>query len=341
MTPRLVGVLGVAAALSAGLAAAAWMGNNPAVSSAVGAGERLLPGLVEQANAVAEITVTSASGAITARRADGRWVLAESGYPADPEKIGRLIVQLAQLTRLEPKTDNPEKYALLQVEAPDREGARSRLVTLKGADGGVLAEAILGKPAAGRVGGGREAQYARLPSEPASWLVQGAADPKPEFGAFADTRLLTLAGGDIRSATFRKPGEETPVEIRKAEPAADGQAQYEVANLPEGGKLRNAADARHAATDLARVDILDARPRKDGVTPAAEVEAETESGMKLRFRLVEEVGKPWLSIDVLEPGSDQAAADALAAKADGWEFAVSDHKARQFRKSLADLVEGP
>jgi len=339
MTPRFVAGLAVAAMLSAGIAAAAYIQNHRSPSTA-GAGERLLPDLVQKANEVAEITVTSASGSLALRAKDGEWVIADSGYPADRGKVADLVVQLAQLTRIEPKTDNPGKYALLEVEAPDKPTAKGRLVTLKDAGGATIGEVILGKHATGQTVAGRDAQYVRFPSEPASWLVQGAVDAGPEIGSFADTTLLSLAGADIVAARFRQP-DGAALEIRRGPKGEDGSTTYEVANLPEGAKLKTEADARSAVMDLASVSFIGVRPRKAESPTSSEVEVETEKGLKLGFKLVEEGGKPWLSVDVLAPGSDQTAADAIAAKVKGWEFQVTDTKAKQLKRTLADLVQSP
>lgn len=338
MTPRFVAGLAVAAAMSAGIATAAYISNHTSVVVS-GAGERLLPELVRRANDVAEVSLASASDSITLKARDGQWVVDGSGYPVDRTKLQNILVELARMTKLESKTDNPTKYALLEVDAPAAEGAKGRLLTLKDTNGNTIGEIVLGKPAVGLAGAGGKAQYARIPSEARSWLIQGEIDVKPEIASFADTRLLSLTGFDITAARFRHPG-SLALEIKQAGKAEDGTTKYEVMNLPEGAKLKDQSAARHAATDLASIEFTDVRPRKAGVPSKAEVEIETAKGMKLGFKLVEDQGKSWLTLDVLQPGSDKAAADALAAKSK-WEFALSEHKAKQFQKTLADLVNAP
>ena len=62
-----------------------------------------------------------------------------------PDKVRALVVALADMRLIEAKTSMPERYARLEVEDPEPEDAKSRLVRVESADGTVLAEVILGK----------------------------------------------------------------------------------------------------------------------------------------------------------------------------------------------------
>ena len=336
MRPRGVLILAVVAVCVA-LAAWAYTANNRGIVASGHAGQRLFPELVAKANDIAEVTLKGADGAFTVKAKDGAWTT-ESGYPASREKIARIVVGLAGMTRVEPKTDNPSKYPLLEVDAPDKPDAKGRLLTVKDAKGATLAEVILGKSASDQIGGGKAAQYARLPSEPASWLVEGRVDARPTPDSFVDTAVLSLDREAVEAARFIRP-DGSVLELRKTGKTGDGQSKYEVAGLPAGAKLKSEADPRFAATDLATLDFTDVRPAKDMASPASKVELDMAKGLKLGFGLTEEDAKAWVTVSVLASGEDKAAADAIAARTKGWEFQVSDYKAKQFKKTLADLIE--
>ncbi|MGE0214096.1 MAG: DUF4340 domain-containing protein [Parvibaculaceae bacterium] len=337
MRPRSVLLLAVAALVSVALAVWAYSANNRIVVSSADTGERLFPALVEKANDVAEVTLKGADGSFTVKAKDGKWTIA-SGYPASQEKITRIVVELARMVRVEPKTDNPAKYPLLEVDAPDKPDAKGRLLTVKDAKGATLAEVILGKTATGGIGGGKDAQYVRLPSEPASWLVEGRVDARAALDSFVDTSILSLDREAVAAARFIHP-DGSVLELKKTGKTEDGQSKYEITGLPAGAKLKSESEASFAATDIAVLEFTDVRPGKDMATPAARAELEMEKGLKLGFGLTEDAGKAWVSVSVLSPGEDKAAADAITAKTKGWEFQVGDYKAKQFKKTLGDLTE--
>lgn len=337
MTPRIVAGLAVVAALSVGAAAWSYRAGHPNLAVA-GVGERLLPELVERVNDVAEITVAQGERSLTVKAEGDGWVVADSGFPASSEKVRRALVGLARLSRLEPKTAIPAKYALIEVDGPGTAEAKGRLVTLKDAAGATVAAVVLGKPAAGRAGPGQEAQYARLADEARSWLVAGRVDAAPELRQWADTTLLSLNVDTVAAARFRHPDGEV-VEVKKTGNTDHGAAKFEIVDLPEGKKPKSDITVRYAATDLANIEFVDVRRRKDDRQPVSEAELETDQGLKLGFSLVEEDGRGWLAIRVLDKGKDAETADAIASKAEGWEFALADYKAKQFQKRLSDLVE--
>jgi hypothetical protein len=337
MSARVVLVLAVVAVLSVAAAVASYRSTHQGLSTA-GAGERLLPELVQKANDVAEITVTEAGKSLSLKAQGEGWVVSDTGFPVARGKLVEAVVGLAGMSRLEPKTANPKKYALIEVDAPGTEGAKGRLYSLKDAKGGVVAEVILGKAAPGRAGAGKDGQYVRLPKEAQSWLVAGRVDAGPELKDWADTSLLSLGMDKMAAARFKQP-DGTTLQVKKTGKAEGGGDKFEITGLPAGKKVKNENDVRYAATDLATVEFTDVRPAKAGAAQAAEGELETDKGMKLGFKLVEEGGKAWLALNVVAPGPDKEAADKIAAKVKGWEFQVSEHKAKQFKKRLADLVE--
>lgn len=337
MTPRIVAGLAVVAALSVGAAVWSYRASHATLAVA-GMGERLLPELVERVNDVAEITMSQGERTLTVKAAGDGWVVAESGFPASSEKVRRALVGLARLSRIEPKTAVEAKYPLIEVDAPGDAEARGRLVTLRDASGATLAAVVLGKPATGQAGAGQEAQYARLADEARSWLVAGRVDVAPELKQWADTTLLSLNVDTVAAARFRHADGEA-IEVKKIGKTDQGAAEFEVVDLPEGKKPKSDVTVRYAATDLANIEFIDVRRLKDDRQAVSEAELETDQGLKLGFSLVEEDGQGWLALRVLDKGEDAATADAIAEKAEGWEFALAEYKAKQFKKRLSDLLE--
>ena len=146
MNPKVFLVL-AAITLATTVAATFAVLSQPAVTTLQLVDEPAFPALRENPDAVAKLVVATPEGTITLVRETGaRWAALERfGYPVDRKRVRELVVALADMRLIERKTAQPERYARLQVEAPDAEGAQSQLVRLESADGKVLAEAIIGK----------------------------------------------------------------------------------------------------------------------------------------------------------------------------------------------------
>lgn len=137
-------------------------------------GQRLLPDLAKRLNDVAEVQVRSGEQTVTLTRRDNRWLIAErSNFPADPGKVRALLLGIANLTIVEPKTNNAELLSQLGLEDPTAAGAQSMLVTLKDGQGNALAAVVFGKDRPGKGSLDRTERYARRADSDQAWLVEG------------------------------------------------------------------------------------------------------------------------------------------------------------------------
>ena len=337
MTPRLVAVLGLVAAVSLAGAAWQWQATHPSVVVA-GAGERLLPGLVEEANAVAAITVASGADSITVERAGDGFRVRGSGYPIDAARVRKAIVGAMELARYEPKTRNPAKHAAIRVADPAAEGATSRLLTLTGEDGRVLGSVILGRAVPGGFGGGRDAQYVRLPGDDQAWLASGMVEAGPRLADWVTADVVRLNVDLVVRATIRHADGEV-LAVKRTGVTEQGTAKFEIEGLAPDSKVKSELGVRYTATDLANVAFEDVRPAAATGSRVSEATLEMADGLTLVYTLTEDEGRHWLAVSVAAPGLDEAAAKAIGERASGWQFSLSDYKAKQFRKRLAELLE--
>src|SRR5438094_432538 len=68
-------------------------------------GERAFPALGPKLGDVASVAVTRNGSAMTLIRDGDSWLVSEKGnYPANPAKISQLVLAMADLTLVEPKT---------------------------------------------------------------------------------------------------------------------------------------------------------------------------------------------------------------------------------------------
>src|SRR5947207_13700371 len=119
------------------------------------AGERALPGLAAKLGDLAWVGLSRRPTKIDFAAVNGSWAVVEKGnYPAAPDKMRRLLLGLADLSLVEPKTERPELFARLDLDDPGN--GKSTLVALQDRGGKRIAELVVGKTRHDRLGGGND-----------------------------------------------------------------------------------------------------------------------------------------------------------------------------------------
>src|SRR5207237_8068860 len=93
------------------------------------------PALAAKLGDIASVTVSREGTTMTFIRDGDSWLVAEKGnYPANAAKVSQIVRAMADLTLIEPKTQNPDLYPRLEVEDPGN--GKSALVAVKDKSGG-------------------------------------------------------------------------------------------------------------------------------------------------------------------------------------------------------------
>src|SRR6266404_4455705 len=107
-------------------------------------GERALPRLDAKLGDLTWIRLSRGATKMDFAAVGGRWVIVDKGnYPAAAGKLRQLLLGLADLTLVEPKTERPELFARLDLDEPST--ANSTAVTLQDRTGQTVAGLIVGK----------------------------------------------------------------------------------------------------------------------------------------------------------------------------------------------------
>lgn len=252
-------------------------------SSAIpGQGEPLFPELMAQINDARQVSGISGDGSFTIKRRDNGWVVEEkSNYPADADKVHRLLLGTAQLTRIEPKTRKPELYAQLGVEDVDADGSQSLKFTLKNAGGDELADFILGtrRPATGNPN--LSEYFVRVPGNPQTWLVEGKLPDDKNPINWVDREILELDSKRVRAVrvTHANGGE---IIVRRPDPSAD---DFELVGLPKGAQIKDVYAVNGIGNGLTNLSLDDVKSasaiRQDKKKAAMSVEITTFDGLRV------------------------------------------------------------
>src|ERR1039458_1716824 len=157
-------------------------------------------------------------------------------------------------------SDSPLDHAKYGVVDPLDEKAsgltgRGKRVTLRDANGGILADFILGKPVEGKPG----YRYGRVPGQKRTYAVKTDADPSARFADWVNAGLLRIASASIRKVTVNR---------YNIDPGAGRMSNQETTVLTQDKGEWNAAGERlnlpavHAmAAALDGLKIVDVRPK--------------------------------------------------------------------------------
>lgn len=163
----------------------------------------LLPALSDRFSDVASIDVTfglgmSGTQTVSIRRQNDKWVLpSRQNYPANQELVNEVVLNLAAIEKIAPRTAIPKWHSRLGLTHPEKLGAAIRF-ELRDASGQLVAGVLLGKPEASEVEQKQAIQQIGLPQsnfyireidQDQTWLARGRLPRNKDFAAWIDADL--------------------------------------------------------------------------------------------------------------------------------------------------------
>ena len=331
MTPRFVAIGAIVTAATV-VAAAVAVGTQPSMMRVELTDAPAFPQLRDNPNALATITITAPSETFTLVRggAGDDWSIRERhGYPAEGDGIRELVATLAGMRLVEAKTARPDRFARLEVEDPNVEGATSRAVRLEAEDGDVVAEAVIGKRVHAFTGGREAGTYLRRPGDGHAWLASGSLEVATNPTSWLQNYILDVPADTVQMIRV-SPSDGEAYEVSRE--SAD--AEFAVSPVPEGRRPAASAVRRLAAAfaDLELEDVSAA----DSVslpTDAARVTVETFDGLRVSARVGHDGGRTWALFATDGPATE------LSERLKPWAFGLTTSKAAALAPSLESLLE--
>jgi hypothetical protein len=336
MQRRTFNLLLAGAAVSAAAAGLAVATGDRAVSRP-SSGERAIPGLADQLGELTRMRISRGPMTINFATTRGYWnVVEKGGYPAAEGRVRKLLVALAELELVEPKTGRAELLPRLDLDDPAN--GKSTLVALQDHGGAQIAEWIIGRRRPSTLGannpGGDAGVYVRKANTDQAWLARGALDLSGDVLSWVDRRIIDLPAARIASIVLTAP-DGTAVVLTRASP--DGA--FTIEGSPAGPDPANAAALAGA---LAALDLDDVKPEAELPIPAdgaATAAFTTFDGLIVGARLSPPGASDWLALDATGSGEQQAGATTLNDKLARWSYRIPAARAKLLRATLADLQQ--
>ena len=273
-------------------------------------GETVFPALLEQVNSVVRVRVTGNEGVFTLARDGDEWVVQEKErYAADPDRVHRLLLGAAGMTRVEPKTGNPELYPKLWLEDPSGEDAKSVQFVLEDASGAELASWVLGDRRPSKSDASRTELYIRVAGDPMAWLAEGSVPGGPTIIDWLDRHVARIDRERLRTVEVVH-ADGTVVAVDRSAPT---DSDFVLRDVPTGRE----ADSQYRINDIGRfLEDL----RFEDVAPSSSldfagsvdkrVKVTTFDGLRVHLETVMREGEAWAK---LRAEVDETLADAAEA----------------------------
>jgi hypothetical protein len=326
--------LAAAAAVITALAIAA-VATGDRQASSTPANRPAFPALAGELGEVASVALERKGLAATFLRWGNHWFVAQKGnYPAATGKLRQIVLSLADMRLVEPKTRLADLYPRLEVEDPG--SGPATLVAVADRSGKDLARLIVGKRRFDRLGEGHDGVYVRRPGDAQSWLASGDLDLSGDLASWLDRQIVDIPDGRIAKVSLTEPN-GTRLVLSRAKP--DGQ--FAVEGAPASTKFKSDTATNEPAMALETLDLDDVAPAAKMPVPSGGVAAAsytTFDGLTIDLRLDEKDKTDWIAVAATGSGKAAAEANKIATRVKGWSYAIPSYKAAMIKTRLADLV---
>lgn len=307
------------------------------------AGRVFLTGMMGKINQISEIVITENTSKTHLNLKGGHWVVDEkSGYVADFSKVKTLLLGLAELKTIEPKTAKPENYGKLGVQGAHILGSSvSKQIDLLDKAGNLQYSLIVGKEKPARSPSGLAAIYVRKPTEAKAWLVSGKLQLPRKQTEWLDHKIIDIPPQEIMSVEVNQPGQDL---LRVSKNKASDK-NFVVEGLPLNAVMKSESEANSLSGALQNLMFIDVLPRgkfQANVKDITTVTFQTFDGWRLAAKLLEKDGKSFVWFDVIRdaksenPSIQRAALTALFPL---WVYEIHVSNVNVFVKTLSDLIQ--
>jgi uncharacterized protein DUF4340 len=299
-------------------------------------GARALPALAARLGEVASVGLARSDLTLTFVRDGDSWLVVDKGnYPAAAAKVRQIVLAMADLTLVEPKTQQPDLYSRIEVEDPGK--GKSTLVSLKDKSGAMIAELIVGKRRYDRLGAGNDGVYVRKPGDARAWLARGSLEFSGQLSSWLDRRILDIPEKRIAKVTLTET-DGSKLVLERPGP----EAKFAVADAPADAKFKSDTATGEPAMMLETLDLDDVKPAAEMPVPDKDVVTgafTTFDGLTVDLRLIERDDKNWIAVSATGSGAAEADAKQIDDRLSRWTYAVPTYKAKLLKTKLADLLE--
>lgn len=246
--------------------------------------QALLPDLRSAINSIDQVAVQYADETVTIERQGEHWSAREkSGYRADTGTLRQVLLALADASKLEQKTANPDMHDRLGLRAPeDGDGVGIRI-----AGDGVAHSLILGDVAQ------ENYRYVRFAGDDQTWLIDQNPELPDDAGGWLDAEVVNIPSADVQSVSIEHADGEA---IRFSKASRD-DGSFSVADIPADRELTYPGVVNGIAGVLRDLTLDDVQTEPDDLpAPETTTSFTTFDGLTVTVQRFPVDSADWFSI---------------------------------------------
>ena len=309
-------------------------------------GQKLFPELTNVVNDIKEVVIQTKEQTVTLKHDGQTWGVKEkANYRANFEKVKQVIVGLAELRIVEPKTKTPELYERLGLQDTDQEGSSSKMVTLKTTDNPEAARIVVGNQKPAKSNPRMSDIYIRKPDDPQTWLVTGNLPLETVSGEWLDKEVTALTTKRVHQVTVTHPKGET-LHLSKAKPE---DLDFHLDSVPDGFKVSSQFNVNNVVGTLVQLELEDVKPQAEvdfSANPGVSAVLETFDGLRLHVETTKQDEKVLAKVsaefdsNIIQPTESDPKPEA-SEKADDAETATSENDTATEAPKKESLLKKP
>ena len=252
--------------------------------------EPVFKALRSDPDSAVNIDIKSRFGEFSLTRSNGIWITPDRfNHKVNENEVRRLVVGLSDMRYIERKTSIAERFNRLEVEDINNDDSESAYVKITGANGGLLAETIVGRPSSRFIDGSISGTYIREPDTNNVWLVSGLANVQTRLVPWLERIIISIPSDKI-AKIYLNNGKNKVLLTR----GISKEDTFQLVDIPTGRKL-NKNKVNSISRSLAEVNFEDVVPQDKLVFPDKVniAKVTTYSGIEITMEMAKVDNKYW------------------------------------------------
>lgn len=296
------------------------------------------PELLDESNDITSLIISQKKKTTSLSKQRPEWkVKNKDDFTANSSLVKQLILQIADLKIVEPKTSSAAHHKKLGLQEIDAEGSSGTLITVSSKKGNLVSLIVGNQPS----DSSRQQYYVRRNEKNETWLVEGKLDAPADPIKWMDSLIMNVDTKRIKEVQINRPDEASIIITKKDKK----EEFFALQNVPDGFRATSEATISSMGAILLNLRFNDVKSAKhvSALKPSQETTVLTFDQVTIRM-LDYEIDEKLFTKFIFEfPEALQKKFNpefkSLAEKTNRWIYQIPGYKRRMIARPLSGLIE--